>query len=192
MSLAANPNEASFSLTARFARIFLISNQLDQREQSPKKPPAWNAARAWRDSAIGERLITTPGAWVAPPRHRTPWPYQPRRTLARAPFDLKVSSALAFRMSNWRRLGLLVLESRLAVRASALRALDAGTPDELGVADRAVAAEMAGDGEIVDSANRVLRHSTLRLLHKIPSSRVLGHTARASLNEESARSFFSP
>jgi len=95
-----------------------------------------------------------PPAWNAVP----PRAYQPRRTLARAPLDLKVSSALAFRMFDWRRFGLLILESRLAVRASALRALDARTPDELGVADDAVAAEMASDGEIVNGANRVLRH----------------------------------
>jgi hypothetical protein len=46
LELAANPSNASFSLPARFARIFLTSNQLDQREQFLKNPTAWNAAAA--------------------------------------------------------------------------------------------------------------------------------------------------
>ena len=74
--------------------------------------------------------------------------------------DLEVSSALAFGMSHRRRLGLPILECGLAVRAGALPLLDARAPNQLGVADGAVAAQMTGYGEIVDGANRdrVLRH----------------------------------
>ena len=68
--------------------------------------------------------------------------------------SLKVRRAFfTRRMANFRTLRLLILKGDLTLWATALRLWLAGAADQLHVADGAVAAEMAGDGEIIDSAD---------------------------------------
>jgi len=56
-------------------------------------------------------------------------------------------------MANSRTLRFLILKGDLTLGASALRLRLAGAANQLDVADGAVAAEMAGDGKIIDSAD---------------------------------------
>ena len=64
-------------------------------------------------------------------------------------------------------LGLAVLKYGLAERAHAFGLLGPSPPDELGVADSTVGADMSSDGEIIYGANRgdLLRHLTRMLPH---------------------------
>jgi|GraSoi2013_115cm_1033766.scaffolds.fasta_scaffold653528_1 hypothetical protein len=50
-------------------------------------------------------------------------------------------------------LRLFVLKGRLAMRADALRFGVAGTPRQFDVMHHSITAEMAGDGEVVNSTN---------------------------------------
>ena len=65
------------------------------------------------------------------------------------------------------RLGLAVLEQRLTVRANPFGLLGARPPDQLGVMNPAVVADVGSDGEIIYGAYRggVLRHLTRMLPH---------------------------
>src|SRR5579862_9843587 len=65
------------------------------------------------------------------------------------------------------RLGLTVLEQRLALRADPFGLLGARPPHQLGVVDPAVVADMGSDGEIIHGANRggLLGHLTRVLPH---------------------------
>ena len=56
-------------------------------------------------------------------------------------------------VSDFGTLGLLVKERDRAFRASALQLRLPGAADQLHVTDDAVAAQMAGDGEIIDDAD---------------------------------------
>jgi hypothetical protein len=64
-------------------------------------------------------------------------------------------------------LGLTVLKEGLAKRAHPFGLLGPCPPDKLGVANRAVGADVCGDGEIIYGANRggLLRHLTRMLPH---------------------------
>jgi hypothetical protein len=70
-------------------------------------------------------------------------------------------------MTYLRPLRFLVLKGGLAHLANSLRLRIAGAAHQLDVMNRSVGAEMAGDGEIVDSPNGgyLFHFATLRLLH---------------------------
>ena len=65
------------------------------------------------------------------------------------------------------RLGLAVLKESLTVRAYPFGLLGARPPDQLGVVNSSVVADMGGDGEIIYGANcgGLLRHLTRMLPH---------------------------
>ena len=67
--------------------------------------------------------------------------------------NLKVRSATLVKMTHGRGLRFDVLKGGLALGASALR-LAAGAANQFDVTDDSVGAQMRGDGEIVDGADR--------------------------------------
>lgn len=71
---------------------------------------------------------------------------------------LKVSSASLTKVPNFRSLRLLVLKGYMALRANAVGLRIAGLAAELDVTDRPVFAKMAGDGEIIHSADGSIVH----------------------------------